>query len=162
MTPERQRLIQDCWRALEPTGAQLVERAAAHLLDIVPSSRSLFSGPPTLDACSRIADIIGQLVGALDEPKRFVPLAISLGRGNPDRGIDHRLYAPMGEALLWAIRQHLGDAFTAEIQTAWSEAHHLTAAIMQRAEQSRTGEFESFRTGEFIAYQRSMMKQSDP
>jgi hemoglobin-like flavoprotein len=153
MTPERQQMIEDTWCALEPTALRFVEGAVQRLLEIAPESRSMFDSDGITNSYAAIAGLLGQLVGALDEPKRFVPLAVRIGRDNADRGVDARLYSSAGDALIWALHQHLGVSFTPEIQTAWVEGHHLAAAIMQRAAQSHTGEFERFRTDEFRAYQ---------
>ena len=160
MIPDRQQLIRDSWRALEPNGARLVELALLHLLQIAPAARPLMRGHSFPCVCRDVASILDQLIVALDEPKQFVPLAIGLGRANPDHGINAALYPAMGEALLWALHLQLGEAFTPELQTAWLEYHHLVSAVMRRAEQSRTGEIERFRTGEFAAFQSSVAKEA--
>ena len=160
MTPERQRLVQDSWRTLEPNGTRLVELAVLHLVSIAPSVRSCLDGATLPLVCQHIAGMLGRLVETLDEPKQFVPLAISLGRENPDRGLTAKLYPSMGEALIFALHLQLGDAFTAELQTAWLEFDRLVCAIMQRGELSKTGEFARFRTGEYAAYQGAAAKQA--
>ena len=158
VTPDRQQLIQDSWRAIEPNAVRLVELAVLHLVQIAPTSRPLLAKHRLPAVCESVARVVGELVDALDEPKRFVPLAVGLGRGNPDRGLSAPLYPAMGEALSWALHLHLGDSFTRELQTAWTEGYQLASAIMKRGEQSQTGEFERFRTGEFAAFQSSMSK----
>ena len=160
MIPDRQQLIRDSWGTLEPNGARLVELAVLRLLQIAPAARRLITGHSLPRVCRNVAIILDQLIVALDEPKQFVPLAIGLGRSNPDHGITASLYPAMGEALIWALELQLGDAFTPELQTAWLDYHHLVSAIMRRAEQSRTGEFERFRTGEFAAFQSSVAKEA--
>ena len=160
MTPERQRLVQSSWRAVEPNAARLVELAVLHLVSIAPSVRSRLDGATLPLVCQRIAGMLGRLVETLDEPKQFVPLAISLGRENPDRGLTAKLYPAMGEALIFALHLQLGDAFTVELQMAWLEFDRLVCAIMQRGELSKTGEFARYRTGEYAAYQGAVAKQA--
>ena len=162
MTPERQQLVQDTWHALEPNASHVLAQAIRHLVEIAPEYLPLFEGNPAPDHSTYIAGLIGDLVGALDDPKRFVPLVVRLGRDTADRGIDGRLYSSAGEALIWALHQHLGTSFSPEIQKAWLEGHHLTAAIMQRAAQARTGEFERLRTGEFASLQNALGQTADP
>ena len=153
MTPERQQLVQSSWRTLEPNASRLVELAVLHLVTIAPSVRSLLDGATLPLICQRIAATLGRLVQTLDEPKQFVPLAISLGRENPDRGLTAKLYPAMGEAMIFALHLQLGDAFTLELQAAWLEFERLVRAIMERGELSKTGEFTRYRTGEYAAYQ---------
>ena len=159
MTPDRQQLVQDSWRTIEPNGVRLVELAVLHLVEIAPATRALISNDQMPVVCRSIADIINELVTTLDEPKHFVPLAVRLGRSNPDHGITARLYPATRDALVWALQLQLGDGFTPELQAAWLECHHLVTAIMRRAEQSRTGEFERYRTGEYVALQNAAAKE---
>jgi nitric oxide dioxygenase len=160
MTPDRQQLVQESWRDVEAHKARVVELAALHLVEIAPATRSLFPNDTMPAICRSVADVLGQLVATLDEPKQFVPLAVRLGRSNPDVGLSARFYPAMGEALVWALHLHLGDAFTPELHTAWRECHQLATALMRRAEQSRTGEFERYRTGEFAAYQAAVAREA--
>ena len=160
MTPDRQTLVRESWRRIEPNAIRLVELAILHLVEIAPATRSLIANQPMPVVCQSVAETIGQLVRALDEPKQFVPLAVGLGRSNPDLGISANLYPAMGESLVWALHVQQGEAFTPELQTAWLECHHLVSAIMRRAEQSRTGEFERYRTGEYAAYQNAAAREA--
>jgi hypothetical protein len=98
MTPGRQQINQETWRAVEPPGHHFVELAAKRVFDIASQTQlaSTFDSTLTPDICDRIAATIGELVVAIDEPKRFVPLAVRPGRRNPTHGIDHRLYGAMG------------------------------------------------------------------
>ena len=162
MTPDKQQLVQDSWRAIQPSGVRVVELALLHLVEIAPMARGLVANDQMPIVCRSVAQTIDELVTNLDEPKQFVPLAVRLGRSNPDHGMSSRLYPATGEALIWALHLHLGDAFTLELQTAWLECHHLVSAIMRRAEQSRTGEFERYRTGEYVALQDSAVREARP
>ena len=153
MTPDRQELVQSSWNTIEPKSARLVELAVLHLVTIAPSIRTKLDGATLPLLCQRIAAMLGRLIETLDEPKQFVPLAISLGRENPDRGLTAKLYPAMGEALIFALHLQLGDEFTIELQAAWLEFERLVTAIMQRGEMSKTGEFARYRTGEYAAFQ---------
>ena len=153
MTPDRQQLVLDSWRSVEPNGPRLVELALLRLVAISPQAVSLLPSAQEPGVCRSVAGVLGRIIAVLDEPKQFVPLAIGLGRTNPDHGITARLYPAMGEALVWALQHELGEAFTPELHMAWLECHHLVSAIMRRGEQSRTGEFERYRTGEYAAFQ---------
>ena len=160
MTADRQQLVQESWRTVEPNSVRLVELAVLRFVEIAPAARSIIANQSMLPVCRSVAEVIGRLVDALDEPKRFVPLAVELGRSNPDHGISARMYSAMGEALVWALHVQLGDGFTSELQAGWLECHQLATAIMRRAEQSRTGEFERYRTGEFAAYQSAVAREA--
>ena len=42
-------------------------------------------------------------------------------------------YAPVGAALLWALEQGLGPAFTSDVKLAWAEAYSTLASAMHGA-----------------------------
>ena len=48
-------------------------------------------------------------------------------------GVTDRHYDSVGEALLRALDEILGDAFTDDVRAPWVEAYALLAAIMRRA-----------------------------
>jgi hypothetical protein len=159
MTPDRQQLVLDSWKNVEPNATRLVELAVLRLVEIAPQAAPLVPNARMPAICRSVAEVIGRIVAVLDEPKQFVPLTIGLGRTNLDHGIPARLYPAMGEALVWALQLQLGDALTPELQAAWLECHHLVSAIMRRGEQSRTGEFERYRTGEYAAFQNMAVQE---
>jgi hemoglobin-like flavoprotein len=80
-----------------------------------------------------IVDLIGR-------PERLLPFAADLGRRHVAYGVLDQHYETVGNALLWAIDELVGDRLTADDRQAWTEAYALVSAVMRRAAMMTTGE----------------------
>jgi len=56
-----------------------------------------------------------------------------LGRRHATYGVQPAHYDTVASALLWALRQGLGDAFTQPVEAAWREAYTILATVMKDA-----------------------------
>ena len=50
-----------------------------------------------------------------------------------DYGVKNSHYDTVGAALLWTLGQGLGDAFTADVESAWADVYNLLASTMKEA-----------------------------
>jgi hemoglobin-like flavoprotein len=73
------------------------------------------------------------VVGALDRVDELAPTIADLGRRQTAYGVTDAHYDSVGAALLWALEQGLGDAWTAEVKAAWAAAYGLLAGVMRDA-----------------------------
>ena len=71
------------------------------------------------------------VVKNLDNPEVVLPAAGSLGARHKNYGVQAEHYPLVGEALIWTLEQGLGDVFTHDVRTAWTEAYGLLADVMQ-------------------------------
>jgi len=69
----------------------------------------------------KLMDAIAALVGALDNPRVVQSIIFPMD----DRHAEYRPseFAAFGDALLWALEQQFGAAFTPELKQAWSTLH---------------------------------------
>jgi hemoglobin-like flavoprotein len=61
----------------------------------------------------------------------MVPVVRQLGARHADYGVRDEHYATVGAALLWTLEKGLGEAFTADVRSAWSRAYAVLAGTMQ-------------------------------
>jgi hemoglobin-like flavoprotein len=73
------------------------------------------------------------VVKAVDDTDRLLPAVAALGKRHAGYGVEDRHFDSVGDALLWALSDVLGDAFTADIRDAWVRAYTLVASVMRRA-----------------------------
>jgi len=127
------RLVQDSFR----TQVQPIADAAAslfyqRLFELDPSLRSLFK--TDLAAQRRaLMSMLAVAIQGLDHLDTLVPAVENLGRRHVGYGVKDRDYDTVGQALLEALQQGLGDAFTPELRDAWAEAYTLLAGVMRTA-----------------------------
>ena len=80
----------------------------------------------------RLMEMLGQLVSELDDAERFVTDLVVLGRRHVGYGVRDSDYDAAGIALLWTLERALGDDFTPEARSAWTEAYQQIASVMRR------------------------------
>jgi nitric oxide dioxygenase len=72
-------------------------------------------------------------VGALDRVDTIRSALEGLARRNAAYGVQHRHYAVAESALVWTMAQVLGEAWTAEVDEAWSAATAALTGLMRQA-----------------------------
>jgi hemoglobin-like flavoprotein len=70
-------------------------------------------------------------VNSLDRMEQLLPVVRSLGTRHVSYGVRDTDYDTVGQALLWTLRKGLGDAFTPDVEAAWSNVYATLASAMQ-------------------------------
>jgi nitric oxide dioxygenase len=70
------------------------------------------------------------VVNGLTRLEALVPAVEALGRRHAGYGIKDEHYHTVAQALLWTLEQGLGEAFTAEVRTAWVAAYTILSEVM--------------------------------
>jgi hemoglobin-like flavoprotein len=97
-----------------------------------PGAGALFGGDPVVQRI-KIGAALAGLVGSLGQLDRIRPQLQALGRERARQGTHAEDYAIVGEALIGALQEVLGDAFDAEARRAWSAAYGQIARAMTGA-----------------------------
>ncbi len=63
----------------------------------------------------------------------LVPVLSELGRRHADYGVEDRHYETVGDALIWTLRQGLGDGWSLAAENAWTAAYGLVSGVMRDA-----------------------------
>ena len=123
-------IVRSDWERVE-----LIADAAATLLydrlfALDPAIRLLF--PHDLeDQKLKVIRMLGAAIYGLSDPDVLIPILHLLGRKHFQFGVRERDYATLADALLWTLRQGLGDRFDAEHETAWKNVYAELAEHMQ-------------------------------
>ena len=80
----------------------------------------------------KLAQTLAVAVGRLGEPEQMIPMLRNLGARHVAYGVVADQYPKVAEALISAMRDHLGDRFDVEAEAAWREvlgwiADHMLA-----------------------------------
>ena len=132
MTPEAIRLVRESWAQLEATRLDLAHAFYGNLFRIAPHARSLFDHIPPGVQEEKFADMLNEIVRVIDRPYQLLPQVALLGRRHMQYGVTAADYAPVGDALLMALEEKLGTAFTPRLHAAWREAYQMLAHTMVR------------------------------
>jgi methyl-accepting chemotaxis protein len=114
---------------IAPRGDELMDEFYARLFESAPSVRSLFAH----DMSKQKTMLLSALVlvrKSLRDLDRLVPTLQALGARHVAYGAKPEHYAVVGTALLGAMEAIAGDAWTPQIERAWSDAYGLIAEVM--------------------------------
>ena len=126
-------LLRDSWSAAAARADELTIRFYAHLFEIDEGAARLFAGVDMTAQRAKLIHTLTLVVETVDDTDRLLPALAALGKRHAGYGIDDRHFDGVGDALLWALSDVLGDTFTSEVRDAWARAYALIASVMRRA-----------------------------
>ena len=141
MTPERRQLVIESWKKLAPNGALLGTIFYRRLFEIDPTLRPLFKDTLLDEQIRKLTTMLDLVVHWLDIPERLVPALKQLGARHQSYGVQDEHYGKVGTALIGTLEEGLGDDFTPEVRSAWTEALVLISSLMRRGAAKVSGAF---------------------
>ena len=133
MTPQQQDLIRSSWVQVAPIADTAAVLFYDRLFELDPALRPLFAHTDMPAQRKVLMQTLTVVVKSIDKLDTLVPAVEALGRRHAGYGVKPGDYATVGRALLDTLRTGLGEAFTPEVEAAWTEAYTLLAGVMLAA-----------------------------
>ena len=130
MTNEQIKLVQDSFRKVAPIAETAAQLFYARLFELDPDLELLFKGNLS-EQGRKLMQMLGVAVSSLDRMEQLLPVVRSLGTRHVSYGVRDKDYDTVGQALLWTLRKGLGQAFTPDVEAAWSNVYATLASEMQ-------------------------------
>mmetsp|Transcript_85024 Transcript_85024/g.245871 ORF Transcript_85024/g.245871 Transcript_85024/m.245871 type:complete len:178 (-) Transcript_85024:311-844(-) len=103
-------------------------------------ARSIGIGPPGGDAAEdapcasklfgKVVNLIGGAAVGVHDAHHLVPSLVRLGGRHIAYGLKPEQFTTLGQALIATLRRCLGDAFTPEVEMAWTVVYGFVSASM--------------------------------
>ena len=132
MTNDQIKLVQDSFRQVGPIAEIAAQLFYARLFELDPDLELIFKGNLT-EQGRKLMQMLGLAVNSLTRMDQLLPVVRSLGTRHVSYGVRDKDYDTVGQALLWTLRKGLGEAFTPDVEAAWSNVYATLAAEMQSA-----------------------------
>ncbi len=132
MTPDQVTMVKDTWAQVAPISEQAAELFYGKLFELNPAYKDLFKGDMKNQG-KMLMSMLNTAVTSLDKLDAIVPAVQALGKRHVDYGVVEEDYAVVAQALLWTLGQGLGDAFTDEVEEAWTITYTTLASVMIEA-----------------------------
>ena len=132
MTPEQVLLIQASFAKVLPIADTAAALFYGRLFELDPSLRPLFQGDMR-EQGQKLMTMLRVVVNGLHRLDQLVPAVQELGRRHAAYGVAGEHYDTVAAALLWTLRQGLGDDWTPNVEAAWVVAYTLLADTMKAA-----------------------------
>lgn len=133
MTPEQITLVQHSFREVEAIREAAAKLFYARLWEIDATIPPLFVKSDMALQGHKLMAALALVVNGLSRPESVIPVAQDMARRHVGYGVARAQYASVGAALLWALGQGLGAAYTPEVEAAWVAAYELLSAVMIEA-----------------------------
>ena len=141
MIPQRRQLVTESWKSLAPNGALVGAIFYRRLFEIDPALRPMFSAVTLDEQIHKLVTMLDLVVHWLDVPDKVVPVLKKLGERHSTYGVQDDHYGKVGAALIGTLEEGLGDKFTPELRSAWTEAFMLISSLMRRGAAKISGAF---------------------
>ena len=122
-------LIRDSFHRLQPDVEAASELLYERLFEIAPELRSMFRSDMAGQGM-QFMSTLGVILQHLDDPQALRPHLEHLARGHAAYGVKPEHFHPMGQALIWSMRETLGERFPEGAAAAWEAAYDLLAREM--------------------------------
>ena len=133
MTPDQQELIRSSWAQVAPIADTAAVLFYDRLFELDPGLRPMFAHTDMPAQRKILMQTMTVVVKSIDKLDTLVPAVEALGRRHAGYGVKPADYATVGRALLDTLKAGLGEGFTPEVETAWTEAYGLLASVMLTA-----------------------------
>jgi hemoglobin-like flavoprotein len=130
VTPDQKVLVQQSFRLVEPIADTAAELFYSRLFEVDPSLRHLFRGDMR-EQRRKLMQMLTVAVRGLDQLDAIVPAVQALGRRHVGYGVQPQHFDTVGAALLWALAQGLGPAFTTDVRNAWAAVYDILSSVMK-------------------------------
>jgi len=132
LTARRIQLVRESFGRVEPKGSIASLVFYQRLFTIDPSLRSLFRHDIEEQGV-KLMQALKFAVATLEQPRELQSVLEALGRRHVYYGVKECHYDTVGTALLDALEDLLGPAFTPEVKEAWRAIYTLVAEAMKCA-----------------------------
>jgi hemoglobin-like flavoprotein len=132
MTPDQIALVKSTFVFALPISDAVATKFYDQLFKRCPHLRLLFAEDMSAQR-QKLMLTLTAIVTDLDHLDRLLPMVTELARRHIGYGVKDEHYAPVGSALLDALRVALGARFTAEVEAAWTAAYGVLSGAMMQA-----------------------------
>jgi hemoglobin-like flavoprotein len=122
--------VQDSFRQVAPIAETAAQLFYARLFELDPDLELLFKGNLS-EQGRKLMQMLGLAVNGLNRMDQLLPVVRSLGTRHVSYGVRDKDYDTVGQALLWTLGKGLGEAFTPDVEAAWSNIYSTLASAMQ-------------------------------
>jgi len=129
-------LLEESFKVVAPQGEKLVARFYEELFERFPQVKPLFANTTTEKQQTKLLAALKLVIGSLRNPEALIKTLTELGVRHQAYGAEAAHYAAVAETLLHVLQEFAGDAWTSDVQTAWSDALTIIATVMLDAYQA--------------------------
>ena len=129
MTPQDVDLVQSTFEKVRPISLAAADMFYDRLFEIAPEVRPLSKGDMA-EQGRKLMATLAVVVGSLHSLPTILPAVSALAKKHVEYGVKPGHYAAVGAALLWTLERGLGQSWTPEVASAWTNAYTTLSNFM--------------------------------
>ncbi len=129
MTPQQIALVQQSFSKVAPISEIASQLFYDRLFEVAPSVRAMFPEDMT-EQRKKLMGMLAAVVSGLSNLETILPAASALAKRHVAYGAKAEHYPVVGATLLWTLEKGLGEAWTPELATAWTDAYGVLSGYM--------------------------------
>jgi nitric oxide dioxygenase len=130
ITAEQISLVKETWSRVIPISETASRLFYDRLFETSPHLAPMFYGVDLVSQRQKLVKAINMVVMSLEHIDTLIPTIRDLGQRHLSYGAEESHYGEVGAALLWTLETGLGDDWSDEAETAWSNAYQLLSGVM--------------------------------
>ncbi len=132
ITENQKKLVINSFKKVEPIADVAADIFYKKLFEYDPSLKSLFKSDMKSQG-RKLMSALKLAVSSLNDLDALVPVLQKMAVKHVQYGVKVEDYTPVGNALLFALKQGLGKEFNSELRAAWSDTYRVMAVVMRQA-----------------------------
>src|SRR3978361_1508964 len=129
MNPTQIKLVQDSFAKVAPISEQAAVLFYDRLFEVATSVRAMFPDDMT-EQRKKLMATLAVVVNGLSNLEAILPAASALAKRHVNYGAKPEHYPVVGGALLFTLEKGLGEAWTPELEEAWTAAYGTLSGYM--------------------------------
>jgi hemoglobin-like flavoprotein len=129
LTAQEISTVQADWDRVLPIATTAATLFYGRLFELDPSLKALFKSDLD-EQKKKLMQVIGVAVRSLNDLPALVPTVQALGKRHTGYGVLPAHYDTVGAALLWTLKQGLGEGFDASHEAAWGKVYGVLSQTM--------------------------------
>jgi hemoglobin-like flavoprotein len=122
-------LVQSTFKEILPIADRVGGMFYDRLFALDSSLRPMFPTDLT-EQRRKLMNMLALVIGGVHQLDTLTTAVQHLGQRHNSYGVEPTHYQTVGAALLWTLREVLGDKFTPEVGQAWEEVYAVLAEMM--------------------------------
>ena len=122
-------LVQQSFSKVAPISEAASVLFYDRLFEVAPSVRAMFPEDMT-EQRKKLMGMLAAVVSGLSNLETILPAASALAKRHVAYGAKAEHYPVVGATLLWTLEKGLGEAWTPELATAWTDAYGVLSGYM--------------------------------
>ena len=132
MTPDQMMLLRMSFVTIMGRKGEAGRLFYDRLFAIAPDLKPMFKNDINAQA-HKFIEMLAIIIGLLNNPTQLSQTLTQLAHRHRAYGVRDQHFEDTGAALIWTLREILGEAFTPELEKAWQGLYTMVATAMKRA-----------------------------